>query len=145
MAKARSQFICQSCGAVTQRWIGRCESCAEWNTIIEETTASGIGAQQAIGARKGRVFALEGLSGENKPAPRIVTGIGELDRVTGGGFVPGSVLLLGGEPGIGKSTLLIQSCATLASKGHRVVYISGEEAVAQVRLRADRWKILPRP
>ncbi|MDB5642189.1 MAG: radA, partial [Hyphomicrobiales bacterium] len=98
MAKARSQFTCQNCGAISQRWVGRCESCGEWNSIIEENTGSGIGAQAAMGARKGRVFALEGLSGENKPAPRIVSGIGELDRVTGGGFVPGSVLLLGGEP-----------------------------------------------
>ena len=145
MAKVRSQFVCQNCGAVSQRWIGRCESCGEWNSIIEETGSSGIGAQQAIGARKGRVFALEGLDGENKPAPRIVTGIGELDRVTGGGFVPGSVLLLGGEPGIGKSTLLIQCCATLANKGHRVVYISGEEAVAQVRLRAERLGLAKSP
>lgn len=145
MAKARSQFVCQSCGALSQKWAGRCEACGEWNSIIEETGSSGIGAQQAIGARKGRVFALEGLDGENRPAPRIVTGIGELDRVTGGGFVPGSVLLLGGEPGIGKSTLLIQSCATLANKGHRVVYISGEEAVAQVRLRAERLGLAKAP
>ena len=145
MAKARSLFTCQTCGAVSQRWVGRCESCGEWNSIIEENTGSGIGAQAAMGARKGRVFALEGLSGENKPAPRIVSGIGELDRVTGGGFVPGSVLLLGGEPGIGKSTLLIQACATLANKGHRVVYISGEEAVAQVRLRAERLGLAKAP
>ncbi|MDB5546313.1 MAG: radA [Hyphomicrobiales bacterium] len=145
MAKARSQFVCQTCGAVSQRWVGRCESCGEWNSITEENTGSGIGAQAAMGARKGRVFALEGLSGENKPAPRIVSGIGELDRVTGGGFVPGSVLLLGGEPGIGKSTLLIQACATLANKGHRVVYISGEEAVAQVRLRAERLGLAKAP
>ena len=72
MAKVRSQFVCQSCGALSQRWVGRCEACGEWNSIIEETASAGIGAQQAIGARKGRVFALEGLDGENKPAPRIV-------------------------------------------------------------------------
>ena len=145
MAKVKSQFVCQNCGAVTQRWVGRCESCGEWNSIVEESTASGIGAQGAIGARKGRVFPLEGLAGDSKPAPRIVSGIGELDRVTGGGFVPGSVLLIGGEPGIGKSTLLIQACATLAAKGHRVVYISGEEAVAQVRLRAERLGLAKTP
>ena len=145
MAKARANFVCQSCGAVTQRWQGKCESCGEWNSIAEESTGSGIGGQAAQKARKGRVFPLEGLSGETKSAPRIVSTIGELDRVTGGGFVPGSVILLGGEPGIGKSTLLIQACATLARQGHRVCYISGEEAVAQVRLRAERLGLADAP
>ncbi len=138
MAKARSSFICQSCGAVSPRWQGKCESCGEWNSIVEEAPASGIGALAARAAKKGRIFALEGLSGESKPPPRIKSGMAELDRVTGGGFVPGSVLLIGGEPGIGKSTLLIQACAALARQGERVVYISGEEAAAQVRLRAER-------
>ena len=145
MAKARANFVCQSCGAVTQRWQGKCESCGEWNSIAEESSGSGIGGQAAQKARKGRVFPLEGLSGETKSAPRIVSTIGELDRVTGGGFVPGSVILLGGEPGIGKSTLLIQACATLARQGHRVCYISGEEAVAQVRLRAERLGLADAP
>ncbi len=130
---------------MTNRWQGKCESCGEWNSIVEEGLSSGIGAQAARGARKGRVFALEGLDGENKSSPRIVSGIDELDRVTGGGFVPGSVILIGGEPGIGKSTLLIQACATLAEKGHRVAYISGEEAVAQVRLRAERLGLAKAP
>jgi DNA repair protein RadA/Sms len=145
MAKTRANFVCQSCGAVTQRWQGKCESCGEWNSITEESTGSGIGGQAAQKARKGRVFLLEGLSGETKSAPRIISTIGELDRVTGGGFVPGSVILLGGEPGIGKSTLLIQACATLARQGHRVCYISGEEAVAQVRLRAERLGLADAP
>ena len=138
MAKPRASFICQSCGAVTPRWQGRCDSCGAWNSIIEENSGSGIGAQTARLGRKGRIFALADLGEASPPAPRIETGIGELDRVTGGGFVPGSVLLLGGEPGIGKSTLLIQACAALAKRGHRIVYISGEEAVDQVRLRAER-------
>ena len=145
MAKLRSNFVCQNCGAISQKWQGKCEACEGWNCIVEEQIGSGIGAKAAMGARKGRVFALEGLTGETKSPPRIVSGLGELDRVTGGGFVPGSVLLLGGEPGIGKSTLLIQSCATLANKGHRVVYISGEEAVAQVRLRAERLGLSKSP
>jgi DNA repair protein RadA/Sms len=123
---------------VTQRWQGRCDACGEWNTITEEAPAAGIGAQAARGARGGRVFALEGLTGGGPQAPRIVSGISEFDRVLGGGFVPGSVVLIGGEPGIGKSTLLIQACAALARRGSRIVYISGEEAVAQVRLRAER-------
>ncbi|HEY8136574.1 MAG TPA: ATPase domain-containing protein, partial [Methylocystis sp.] len=134
MAKSRSTFVCQNCGAVTNRWQGRCDSCHEWNSIVEEDA----GPPTAIRAHRGRAFALEGLSGEGHAAPRIVTGIAEFDRVTGGGFVHGSVTLLGGEPGIGKSTLLIQACAALARRGARVIYISGEEAVAQVRLRAAR-------
>jgi len=139
MAKPRTSYVCQACGAVTQRWQGRCDACGEWNTIIEEAGDSGIGARAVPSRRKGRIFALTGLGEkEHVPPPRLLTGMSELDRVTGGGFVPGSVLLLGGEPGIGKSTLLIQACAALANAGHRVAYISGEEAVAQVRLRAER-------
>jgi DNA repair protein RadA/Sms len=137
MAKGRSQFICQNCGAVTNRWQGRCESCGEWNTIVEEAV-SGPGAAPGRTAGRGCVFALEGLAGPAHDMPRTTTGIGEFDRVTGGGFVPGSVLLMGGEPGIGKSTLLIQATAALARQGRRAIYISGEEAVAQVRLRAQR-------
>jgi DNA repair protein RadA/Sms len=138
MAKTRASFICQSCGAVAPRWQGRCDACGAWNSLAEENLASGIGARAALGAAKGRIFALSGLDTQTAPMPRLTSGIDELDRVTGGGFVPGSVLLLGGEPGIGKSTLLIQACAALAGQKRRVVYISGEEAVDQVRLRAQR-------
>ncbi len=140
MAKPRNQFICQNCGTVHQRWAGKCDACGAWNTIVEESAGGGIGAGPASmrAARKGRLVALTTLSGEIEEAPRIATGIAELDRATGGGFVPGSALLLGGDPGIGKSTLLMQATAALANKGFRVVYVSGEEAVAQVRLRAQR-------
>ncbi|MCX7899217.1 MAG: DNA repair protein RadA, partial [Methylocystis sp.] len=141
MAKTRAVFVCQNCGAVSARWQGRCESCGEWNSVIAENDPG----PAAIRAARGRPFELEGLAGEGKPAPRVATGIAEFDRVTGGGFVPGSVLLLGGEPGIGKSTLLIQACAALARNGARVVYISGEEAVAQVRLRAARLNLADAP
>src|SRR6476469_7848282 len=137
MAKNAASFICQNCGATCGRWQGKCDSCGEWNTIAEE----GAAADRAIpgrSARKGRVFALEPLTGETHEAPRLPSGVPELDRVTGGGFVRGSVLLMAGDPGIGKSTLLIQAAAALARGGHRTVYISGEEAVAQVRLRAER-------
>ncbi|HUZ66434.1 MAG TPA: DNA repair protein RadA, partial [Beijerinckiaceae bacterium] len=145
MSKGRARFVCQNCGAVSQRWQGKCESCGEWNTIVEESQ-SGVGGHAAGRAtRAGRVFALEGLSGPSEAPPRTLSGLGELDRVTGGGFVPGSVLLLGGEPGIGKSTLLMQACAALAKLGKRVVYISGEEAVAQVRLRAERLDLAKAP
>jgi DNA repair protein RadA/Sms len=144
VAKAQAQFVCQACGAVSHRWQGKCESCGAWNTIVEETgslTASGPGRP----VRKGRVFPLSSLAGVSDEAPRLPAGIAELDRVTGGGFVPGSVLLVGGDPGIGKSTLLIQTCAALARAGERAVYISGEEAVAQVRLRAQRLGLADAP
>jgi DNA repair protein RadA/Sms len=141
MAKRQPNFICQSCGAVYNRWKGKCEACAGWNTIVEETASANpmVGPVATRPARaKGRVFPLEGLQGEAAEAPRTPSGIAELDRVTGGGFVRGSVMLLGGDPGIGKSTLLMQATAALALNGARVAYISGEEAVAQVRLRAER-------
>jgi DNA repair protein RadA/Sms len=139
MAKSRSQFICQNCGAVTTRWAGRCDSCGEWNTIVEESDQAGIGAGPAARTvRRGTPVQLSSLAGEIEEAPRIESGIAELDRVTGGGFVPGSALLIGGDPGIGKSTLLMQASNALASRGNRVVYVSGEEAVAQIRLRARR-------
>ncbi len=138
MAKSRTTFVCQGCGNVSPRWQGRCEACGAWNSMTEEGAAAGIGAQAARGARKGRIFTLGDLASAEAPQPRLKTGIAEFDRVTGGGFVAGSVLLLGGEPGIGKSTLLIQACAALARRGERVCYISGEEAMDQVRLRAGR-------
>src|SRR5437763_11930966 len=137
MARSALTFVCQNCGAVTGRWQGRCDSCGEWNTIAEESA----GAAQAPAvrpSRKGRPFALEPLTGTAHEAPRLASGVAEFDRVTGGGFVKGSVLLVGGDPGIGKSTLLIQVAAAVALQGQRAIYISGEEAVAQVRLRAER-------
>ena len=146
MAKTRTSYVCQNCGAITQRWQGKCDSCGEWNTIIEEAAALGLGgASPRRGGSVGRPFPLEDLSGDSKPLARIVTGIGELDRVAGGGFVPGSATLIGGEPGIGKSTLLIQACAALARQGARVVYVSGEESPEQVRLRAGRLGLSTAP
>jgi DNA repair protein RadA/Sms len=136
MARRTLTFVCQNCGTVYGRWQGKCEACSEWNTIAEESAAATPTPGRA--ARKGRLFALEPLAGVAHEAPRLPSGLAELDRVTGGGFVRGSVLLVGGDPGIGKSTLLIQAAAALANTGHRAVYISGEEAVAQVRLRAER-------
>ena len=136
MARREANFICQNCGAAYGRWQGKCEACGEWNTISEESAARPQVPGRA--PRKGRLFALEPLAGAGRDAPRLASGLAEFDRVTGGGFVRGSVLLLGGDPGIGKSTLLIQVAAALARGGHRAAYISGEEAVAQVRLRAER-------
>jgi DNA repair protein RadA/Sms len=145
MAKSRASYVCQNCGAITQRWQGKCDSCGEWNTIIEEGAALGIGAASARKGAAGRPFPLEDLSGHSASIARIVTGIGELDRVAGSGFVPGSATLIGGEPGIGKSTLLIQACAALARRGGRVVYVSGEESTEQVRLRAQRLGLATAP
>ncbi|WP_062011652.1 DNA repair protein RadA [Aureimonas sp. AU4] len=142
MAKAKTTFVCQNCGAVTSRWQGKCEACGEWNTIVEESDIGGgiAGGPVSRSRRKGRPSALLPLQGEAEEAPRIRTGIDEFDRVTGGGIVRGSALLVGGDPGIGKSTLLMQAAAALARAGNRVIYVSGEEAVAQVRLRAQRLK-----
>ncbi|HEY2533093.1 MAG TPA: DNA repair protein RadA [Xanthobacteraceae bacterium] len=133
MAARAQSFVCQNCGAAFSRWAGRCKACGEWNTLIEEAAAA---ARRSRGG--GRVFVIEPLKGERHEAPRLASGIAEFDRVAGGGLVRGSVLLLGGDPGIGKSTLLIEVAAALARNRHRAVYISGEEAVAQVRLRAER-------
>ena len=138
MAKSRSSFVCQACGGVTTRWQGRCDACGDWNTIVEELTDSGVGAGPKSAKAGGKAANLVPLSGETESAARVVSGIAELDRVTGGGFVMGSALLFAGDPGIGKSTLLLQAAAALANRGKRVVYVSGEEAVAQVRLRAQR-------
>ena len=138
MAKPKTQFICQNCGSVTPRWSGRCDACGAWNTIVEENPTAGIGGGPARSPKKGRPVALVPLDGESEEAPRIESRLGELDRVTGGGFVRGSAVLVGGDPGIGKSTLLMQAAAALSRQNQRVIYVSGEEAIAQVRLRAKR-------
>jgi len=144
MARAAASFVCQSCGAVSAKWSGKCESCGGWNTIVEEGAPPPIGAtaQKRV---KGRPFALEDLKTAEDMPPRRVTGMGEFDRVCGGGLVPGSALLVGGDPGVGKSTLILQALAAYAKSGGRAVYISGEEAMAQVRLRAARMELADAP
>jgi DNA repair protein RadA/Sms len=136
VARPVSRFTCQSCGAVTPKWAGRCETCGEWNTIVEETVTARPGP--AAKAPAGRRVELVGLAGSTAPPPRAPTGIAELDRVLGSGLVPASVVLVGGDPGIGKSTLLLQAAGALARTGRRVLYVSGEESIEQVRLRARR-------
>jgi len=143
MSKRSLSFICQNCGAAHNRWQGKCEGCGEWNTLTEEGAERPAGPGRRPG--KGRLFKLEALAGEAHDAPRLSCGIAEFDRVTGGGFVRGSVILMAGDPGIGKSTLLIQTTAALARAGHRAVYISGEEAIGQVRLRAERLGLREAP
>ncbi|WBT36466.1 DNA repair protein RadA [Hyphomicrobium sp. DMF-1] len=146
MAKAaKSSFVCQSCGAISARWAGKCGSCGDWNTIVEEMASPPPPGTGLAKASKGRVLTLETLTGAPQEAPRLLTGMPELDRVTGGGIVPGSVLLISGEPGIGKSTLLLQLAASLGRAGRRAIYFSGEEASAQVRLRASRLGLADAP
>jgi len=145
MAKISKAYVCQACGAVTARWSGKCASCGEWNSIIEEQTPSGSRALIAIKGGKGRLATFETLAAATIDSPRLPTGMAELDRVLGGGLVAGSAVLVGGDPGIGKSTLLLQAAAKLAETGARVVYLSGEEAPAQVRMRAMRLGLAHAP
>ncbi len=135
MARKSAHYVCQECGATAPKWAGRCEGCGAWNTLAEETPADNT--PKGLSGRKGRRVSFVGLDGKGKEPPRRITGIAEFDRVTGGGLVPGSALLVGGDPGIGKSTLLLQVTAALAG-GLRCAYISGEEAIDQLRLRARR-------
>ncbi|TMK76058.1 MAG: DNA repair protein RadA [Actinobacteria bacterium] len=142
---AKSQFVCQNCGAVSPRWAGKCAACGEWNTLTEEADVVAAPGSGLTRTSKGRVVALETLAKTADTLTRIPTGLAELDRVTGGGIVPGSALLIGGEPGIGKSTLLLQLAAAFAGAGRRAIYFSGEEAAAQIRLRAERLGLSQAP
>lgn len=142
MAKGKNTvFFCQNCGYESAKWMGQCPGCREWNTFVEEQVVTGQG-------KSSRMKTVTGFSEKNKPAKlsevsiekedRISTGIGELDRVLGGGIVAGSLTLVGGDPGIGKSTLLLQVCRNLAGDGREVLYVSGEESLKQIKLRANR-------
>ncbi|HEV7268406.1 MAG TPA: DNA repair protein RadA [Falsiroseomonas sp.] len=144
MAKDRNRFVCQACGALAPKWQGRCDACGEWNTLVEEV-AEARGPGPAAKAAGGRRLEFVGLEGRSAPPARMLTGIAELDRVLGGGFVPGSAVLVGGDPGIGKSTILLQAAARVAAAGRRVLYVSGEEAVEQVRMRAARLGLAKSP
>jgi DNA repair protein RadA/Sms len=137
MAKPNS-FTCNACGASFSKWSGRCDACGGWNTIVEEAPLSAGPASKSLGGRRGSPIKLTDLATEEAPPPRTLCGISELDRVLGGGLVPSSALLVGGDPGIGKSTLLLQAAARFAQAGLKTIYVSGEEASAQVRMRAQR-------
>ena len=148
MARAHTRFVCQQCGASYPKWAGRCEACGGWNSLVEETTQSA--SPRGLGGGKGKKIEVVGLAGTSAPLERRITGIAELDRVCGGGLVPGSALLVGGDPGIGKSTLLLQAMAALAApQGARspaaCLYISGEESLDQIRLRALRLGVAQTP
>jgi DNA repair protein RadA/Sms len=139
MAKPKKRYVCQACGSVSPRWQGQCSDCAEWNTLVEDSSGVGTPFSARHDLRTGgRAVELVGLDAEIALPPRMRTGIAEFDRALGGGLVAGSATLIGGDPGIGKSTLLLQAAANVASRGASVAYISGEEAADQVRLRARR-------
>ncbi len=138
MARAAAQFSCTACGAVHKKWAGRCDACGAWNSIIEEAPLSAGPSARGLGGTRGRTVPLTDLATEEAPPPRTRSGMDEFDRVLGGGLVPGSAILVGGDPGIGKSTLLLQAAAQFARAGLNCLYISGEEASAQVRMRAQR-------
>lgn len=142
MAKSSTVYVCQECGAGTPQWAGKCPGCGAWNTLVEEVTG---GTGPTARPSSGKTVSLETLDAKVPDAPRVSSGLAELDRVVGGGLVPGSAILVGGDPGIGKSTLLLQAAALLAKSGHTAVYFSGEEATAQVRLRAERLGLASAP
>jgi DNA repair protein RadA/Sms len=139
MAKVKARYVCQACGSVSHRWQGQCADCAEWNTLVQEAAeVTSIFAAKHNLQGGGRVVQLVGLDAPATALERLPSGIPEFDRAIGGGIVPGSAMLVGGDPGIGKSTLLLQVAARLAVAGHDIVYVSGEESAEQVRLRAVR-------
>ncbi|TMM54905.1 DNA repair protein RadA [Sulfitobacter sabulilitoris] len=143
MAKSPS-FSCASCGAVYTKWSGRCEACGEWNTIQQDAGIS-QGPAKSLGGKRGATVQLTDLAAQEAPPPRTTSGITELDRVLGGGLVPSSAILVGGDPGIGKSTLLLQAAAQFARSGLKTIYVTGEEASAQVRMRAQRLDLADAP
>src|SRR5213079_2030732 len=147
MAKPQARYACQQCGAVSPKWMGRCEACGAWNSLVEEVPRSAPPKSlgRATSRRGGPAIDFVGLRGETAGPPRRLTGIAELDRVCGGGLVPGSTILVGGDPGIGKSTLLLQAAAAFAARGSTAAYITGEEAIDQIRLRAERLGVADRP
>ena len=138
MARSAPAFACTACGAVHSKWAGRCDGCGAWNTLVEEAPLSAGPGAKALGAARGKGMTLSDLASAEAPPPRTRSGLAELDRVLGGGLVPASAILVGGDPGIGKSTLLLQAAASFAAQGLPVIYVSGEEASAQVRMRAQR-------
>ena len=146
MAKPKRKYVCQDCGTVSPRWAGQCGDCGQWNTMVEEAPATVFSAQHDLSGG-GRTLLLDRLNGTTPVPERRRSGIAELDRALGGGFVRGSATLIGGDPGIGKSTLLLQAAAkmALADGPDSVAYISGEEAADQIRLRAQRLGLADAP
>ncbi|HEY1371763.1 MAG TPA: DNA repair protein RadA, partial [Candidatus Binatia bacterium] len=136
MAKARVVFSCQNCGSQSPKWLGKCPDCNQWNTMVEEKFERTVNARADGGFAHEDSTAITAISTDEQD--RVFSGIGEFDRVLGGGLVPGSVTLIGGDPGIGKSTLLIQAFAALGRTGLTCLYVSGEESQRQIKMRAER-------
>jgi len=146
VAKDGSAYICQTCGAVHSKWAGQCSACNAWNSLVEERQSRPPGALAPTrGTKAAAGLTFETLQSEDVAMPRLITGVEEFDRVCGGGVAAGSAILLSGDPGVGKSTLLLQVCASAAARGARCAYISGEEAVEQVRGRAGRMGLAASP
>jgi DNA repair protein RadA/Sms len=145
MARASTIHVCSACGQETARWAGRCPGCGEWNTLVEEVRSPAAARRGSPGARgSGRVAAVRPIALVDVAAAehdRMSTGIGELDNVLGGGIVPGSLVLIGGAPGIGKSTLTTMALANMVAAGRKALYVSAEESAAQIRLRAERLSV----
>ena len=144
MAKPKRRYICQACGSVATRWQGQCADCGEWNTLAEDAPQTVFSARHDLSSG-GRPIEFAPLDAPGEMPKRRSSGLAEFDRALGGGLVPGSAILMSGDPGIGKSTLLLQASAHIALSGGEVVYISGEEAEGQVRLRADRLGLANAP
>jgi len=142
MAKVKTKFFCTECGYETPKWMGKCPGCGEWNTMVEEreTVIKTAGVHSSLIQTKEKPQSIIHI--ESGREPRLTTTLSELNRVLGGGVVPGSLILVGGDPGIGKSTLLLQTSNALAASGLKVLYVSGEESMRQTKLRADRLGVL---
>ena len=138
MAKIKTLFVCQECGYETPRWMGKCPACNNWGSLIEEIQDKGDKKKGGISEPGAKPLKLNEITFDDEE--RLDTGIKELDRVLGGGIVKGSLVLVGGDPGIGKSTLLLQVCSSVNLKGI-VLYVSGEESIRQIKMRADRLGI----
>ena len=144
MAKA-PLFKCSECGASHKKWAGQCDACQAWNSIVEDKPLGSGPAKKALGGLRGTQIPLTDLATQEAPPPRTLSGVKELDRVLGGGLVKGSALLVGGDPGIGKSTLLLQAAARFGRNGLKVIYVSGEESAGQVQMRAERLGLTESP
>ena len=141
---AKTNYICSACGTSHSKWSGQCDSCGAWNVLSEAAPLS-AGPGKTLGNKRGSAIMLSDLATQKEPHQRTTSNVAELDRVFGGGLVPASAILVGGDPGIGKSTLLLQAAARFARNGLKVIYVSGEEAEAQVQMRAQRLDLIQSP
>ena len=139
MAKTKTKFVCSECGNESPKWLGKCPECSQWNTFIEELEQKSIGVKLVDEGIMQKPLALDEIKITNEN--RLSTGLDELNRVLGGGLVSGSLILVGGDPGIGKSTLLLQMAESLGQLGMKLLYVSGEESASQIKIRAERMDV----